>query len=212
MDWWAKPSNCVPTWPISLTTSSSLDPRRLDGWFMNVRLVWTSKRRVPENGILSLRTWASSIVSPVLIRRIAFNSVSGFMWLAEPRSSPAPHLDGQRWLSAGGFQVWAWARAPVRPSASAAAAMPSAMGRIRDLLGARMDARPTLARMPLLRVEPQRRAQHRAALLHLRPQAAADETAVDHERVAVDEARLVAGEPQRRLCDVQRLAGALDRL
>jgi hypothetical protein len=29
------------------------------------------------------------------------------MWLADPRSSPAPHFDGQRALSAGGFQVWA---------------------------------------------------------------------------------------------------------
>ena len=54
-------------------------PPRFEGWSMKVHLVCTSKRRVPENGILSLRTWASSIVSPVLIRRIAFNRVSGFM-------------------------------------------------------------------------------------------------------------------------------------
>src|ERR1700704_3669612 len=26
-----------------------------------------------------------------------------FMWLPDPRSSPAPHFDGQRWLSGGTF-------------------------------------------------------------------------------------------------------------
>ena len=30
MVWWLKPSNCVPTCPISETTSSSLLPRRFD--------------------------------------------------------------------------------------------------------------------------------------------------------------------------------------
>jgi hypothetical protein len=49
----------VPTWPISLTTSSSLLPRRCDGWFMNVRLVWASKRRVPKNGIVEFSSWPS---------------------------------------------------------------------------------------------------------------------------------------------------------
>ena len=37
--WWAKPSNWVPTWPISLSTVSSLEPRRLLCGFMNVRFV-----------------------------------------------------------------------------------------------------------------------------------------------------------------------------
>lgn len=37
----------VPTWPISEMTISSLEPPRLEKSFMNVRLVWTSKRRVP---------------------------------------------------------------------------------------------------------------------------------------------------------------------
>ena len=31
------------------------------------------------------------------------------MWLPEPRWSPAPHFDGQRWLSAGGCHRWALA-------------------------------------------------------------------------------------------------------
>ena len=46
-------------------------PRRFDGWFMNVRLVWTSKRRVPENGIWLFSTWPSSMTSPVLMSRAA---------------------------------------------------------------------------------------------------------------------------------------------
>jgi hypothetical protein len=29
------------------------------------------------------------------------------MWLAAPLWSAAPHFEGQRWLSAGGFHVWA---------------------------------------------------------------------------------------------------------
>ena len=49
-----------------------------DALFMNVRLICTSKRRVPKNGILSLSTWASSITSPVLIRPVAFSTAAGF--------------------------------------------------------------------------------------------------------------------------------------
>ena len=36
MVWWVKPSNCVPTWPISATTSSSFEPRRLEPAFLPV--------------------------------------------------------------------------------------------------------------------------------------------------------------------------------
>ena len=55
----------------------------------------------------ALSTRPSSITSPVRISRAALSTEAGVMWLAEPRSSPAPHFDGQRSLSAGGFQVWA---------------------------------------------------------------------------------------------------------
>ena len=62
------------------------------------------KMRVPKNGICGPSTWPSSIPSPVLMRRAPRNTTSGFfMWLPEPRSSPAPHFDGQRWLSGGTF-------------------------------------------------------------------------------------------------------------
>src|SRR5260370_12281194 len=38
------------------------------------------------------------------MRRAARSTFCGFfMWLPEPRSSPAPHLEGQRWLSDGRF-------------------------------------------------------------------------------------------------------------
>ena len=60
-------------------TISSLLPRRLEGWFMNVRLVCTSKRRVPANGIWLFSTWAISMTSPVLMSRVAFSTLSGFM-------------------------------------------------------------------------------------------------------------------------------------
>ena len=86
---------------------------------MNVRLVWTSKRRVPKNGILSFSTCAISITSPVLISCVARSTAAGFMWLAEPRSSPAPHFEGQRWLSGGTVQVCASAGAYVRAVAAA---------------------------------------------------------------------------------------------
>ena len=39
MVWWLKPSNCVPTWPISPTTISSLLPRVFVPGFMTVRFV-----------------------------------------------------------------------------------------------------------------------------------------------------------------------------
>jgi hypothetical protein len=75
---------------------SSLLPRRFDGWFRNVRLVCTSKRRVPKNGMDEESTWPNSITSPVRMSRVPRRTVSGFMWLAEPRSSPIPHFEGQR--------------------------------------------------------------------------------------------------------------------
>ena len=80
---------------------------------MNVRLTCTSKRRVPKNGMLAPSTCPSSMTSPVLISLTALSTDCGFMWLPEPRSSPAPHFDGQRALSGGGVQLGAWARAAV---------------------------------------------------------------------------------------------------
>src|SRR5262245_66511688 len=50
------------------------------------------------------------MTSPVLISLTALSTVCGFMWLPEPRSSSAPHFDGQRWFSGGGVQLGAWAR------------------------------------------------------------------------------------------------------
>src|SRR4029450_12087657 len=106
MVWWAKPSSWVPTCPISLIRTSSLLPRRLDGWFMNVRLVCTSKRRVPKNGIEALSTWPSSMISPDLMSRVARSTDSDFMWLPEPRSSaaPPPPLGGSARAGRGGAQ------------------------------------------------------------------------------------------------------------
>jgi hypothetical protein len=75
--WCTKPSSWVPTWPSSVMMISSLLPRRLDGWFMNVRLVCTSKRRVPKNGIAALSTCPSSITSPVLMSLVPRSTVSG---------------------------------------------------------------------------------------------------------------------------------------
>ena len=49
------PATSIST-PRVMTTSSSLLARRFTTWFMNVRLVWTSKRRVPTSGIVALRT------------------------------------------------------------------------------------------------------------------------------------------------------------
>ena len=44
----------------------------------------------------------NSYTSPELMRPHARKTVSGDMRLPEPRSSPAPHFDGQRALSGGG--------------------------------------------------------------------------------------------------------------
>ena len=49
----AKPSNWVPTWPISARTISSLLPRRFDSGLITVRFVSNSKRRVALNGIVA---------------------------------------------------------------------------------------------------------------------------------------------------------------
>src|SRR5256714_11743602 len=54
-------------------------------------------------------TCESSMTSPALMRRAPRSTFCGFfIWLPEPRSSPAPHFDGQRALSGGTFH---WARA-----------------------------------------------------------------------------------------------------
>src|SRR6516162_6332600 len=52
-------------------------------------------------------TWLSSKVSPVLIRCAARSTLAGVMWLPEPRSSAAPHFEGQRSLGDGGCQLCA---------------------------------------------------------------------------------------------------------
>src|SRR5262245_322879 len=49
------------------------------------------------------------------------------MWLAEPRSSPAPHFDGQRALSGGGVHVGACASAALPPTSMAPITAPNAM-------------------------------------------------------------------------------------
>ena len=74
---------------------------------MKVRLVCTSKRRVPKNAILSFSGCAISITSPLLMSCAARSTLAGFMWLPEPRSSAAPHFDGQRTDSAGTVHVCA---------------------------------------------------------------------------------------------------------
>ena len=99
----------MPTWPISVVTTSSFEPRVLRPVFMKVRLVCMLNTRVPKNAICGPSTCDSSITSPVLIRLAPRSTFFGFfMWLPEPRSSPAPHLEGQRWLSGGTFH---WAEA-----------------------------------------------------------------------------------------------------
>src|SRR5262249_43052113 len=106
---------------------SSLLPRRLANSFMKVRLTCTSKRRVPKNGIFALSTYPSSMTSPVLISLTALSTVCGFMWLPEPRSSSAPHFDGQRWFSGGGVQLGAWARTALLAASIAPNTTPNAM-------------------------------------------------------------------------------------
>ena len=88
-----------------------------------------SNRRVPKKGIVEDSTCPSSKVSPVRISRAARRTVSGFMWLPAPRSSPGPHFEGQRALSAGGCQDCAWT-VDVPAASAAAAAMTAMMGRM----------------------------------------------------------------------------------
>src|SRR5256884_7026660 len=54
--------------------------------------------------------------------------------------------------------------------------------------------------------------QPRPPLLRLRPEAPSGQSAVDHERVTVHEARLITGQPQRGVRDVLGQAGPADRL
>ena len=79
MPWCENMSNCVPTWPISLTTSSSLLMRLLLPIGPLVRLVCKSKRRVPNNGMSPASAQPSSNTSPVRINRAAFATVAGVM-------------------------------------------------------------------------------------------------------------------------------------
>src|ERR1700720_1289671 len=92
-------------------TSSSL----LYRWFAPngpvVRFVCTSYCRPGLSGMSRPNTWLSSKVSPVLIRCAARSTLAGVMWLPEPRSSAAPHFDGQRSLGDGGCQLCAMASA-----------------------------------------------------------------------------------------------------
>src|SRR2546425_12444230 len=55
-------------------------------------------------------------------------------------------------------------------------------------------------------------AKHPTPLFRLRPEASAGQPAVDHERVTIHEARLVARQPQRRVRDVLRQSWPADRL
>src|SRR5688572_27559828 len=73
-------------------------------------------------------TCPSSITSPVLIRLAARSTLAGFAWLAEPRSSAAPHFDGHRWLSAGGCHDGACAFAAVTATVSTMARTMRRMG------------------------------------------------------------------------------------
>src|SRR5262245_2447549 len=50
------------------------------------------------------RTCPNSMTSPVRMSFAALSTCSGFIKFPEPRSSPAPHFEGQRWFSAGGVQ------------------------------------------------------------------------------------------------------------
>ncbi len=79
MPWCENMSNCVPTCPISLTTSSSLLMRLLLPIGPPVRLVVRSKRRVPNNGISEDSVHPSSNTSPLRIRRAAFATLVGDM-------------------------------------------------------------------------------------------------------------------------------------
>src|SRR5262245_26833372 len=76
-------------------------------------------------------TWESSITSPVLISFAALRTVFGPIRLPAPRSSPAPHLDGQRALSGGTVQLGVWAMADVAANAAAATMIDPAMCPVR---------------------------------------------------------------------------------
>src|SRR5882762_6089120 len=73
------------------------------------------------------RTRPSSTTSPDLMSREARITKSGVMRFAAPRSSPAPHFEGQRASGAGGLQVCAVAEAE-KSSSSAAVAARSLVG------------------------------------------------------------------------------------
>src|ERR1700716_4159423 len=61
------------------------------------------------------------MISPVLMARAPRSAFCGFfMWLPEPSSSPAPHLEGQRWLSGGMFHPCAAAASGTQNKAAAA--------------------------------------------------------------------------------------------
>src|SRR5438093_13789592 len=79
--------------------------RRFDCGKTFVRLVRMLNERPGKRGIFAgSRTFPSYITSPVRINLAALSTCSGFIKFPEPRSSPAPHFDGQRWFSAGGTQ------------------------------------------------------------------------------------------------------------
>src|SRR5262245_41753565 len=86
---------------------------------MKVRFGCMFMMRGPKNGMPGPSTCESSITSPVLMSRAPRSTTCGFfMWLPEPFSSPAPHFDGQRWLSGGTFH---WAETARGKAASKAA-------------------------------------------------------------------------------------------
>src|SRR5947208_11115027 len=86
-----------------------------------------SKRRGPKNGMPAPSTYARSITSPVLISLMASSTTCGFMRLPEPRSSPAPHFDGQRALSGGTVQDGVCAREAVLAMSTALIVAANAM-------------------------------------------------------------------------------------
>src|SRR5262245_51704063 len=98
---------------------SSLPARRFVPEGGEVRLSCMLNVRAGDIGICALSTWLSSNTSPVLISFTALSTLCGFMWLAAPRSSVAPHFEGQRALSGGGVQDGVWAEA-VAPNISVA--------------------------------------------------------------------------------------------
>src|SRR5579862_8621656 len=75
-----------------------------------------------------VRSCPSSMTSPALMSFAALSTDCGFMWLPEPRSSPAPHLEGQRALSGGGDHDGVWATAAPEANSAARAMMDGLMG------------------------------------------------------------------------------------